>query len=515
MKSAKILSAAASMAVVLAAAQLPASAAGDIVYGTMNIPYTEFYAAELGSSAYEVDAVTSATKNKALRNGEGELFEGSYNNGVDTILGVTYPVAISRNDLTALGDNNYGFQELDSAPAAYKNVTVNNGTAAFSAVQDASPETIQLEVKLSTETPWGDYLIDLANQPEGFDKQYRGAILKTADGKGYAMRHEQNLWRGEIAWSSGIKTSEPHGNQLDYAAYENLMGSTVTEIVLITRDGYVNVPTNTYIPVKFANSLTIENAASGTGSTTFATEGFPSAYQKEYEVGDNFTVTDGTIRYTDAKPGNYTLKITDSSNVYAPVSASFTLTTDDLPVQYENGKLVAADGFTDEDAANFIQNLSSVTIGETTYSASGRGAVKIFDDEGTLDFAAQSRAGAVFADGENGNYTLTVSATGYNNSLTITIDNTPAETTTTTEALTTTTSDGTATTGSAASATTTTTRSNASSSSSSTTAAKPSGSTTSTAPKTGDTGTAAVAALTAVAGAAAFIFRKKQEGKDA
>ena len=38
-----------------------ASAAEEKVYGTMNIPYAEFYAAEI-ANAYEVDAVSSATK---------------------------------------------------------------------------------------------------------------------------------------------------------------------------------------------------------------------------------------------------------------------------------------------------------------------------------------------------------------------------------------------------------------------------------------------------------------------
>lgn len=495
---------AAAIAAMTLIAPLSASAEDAVIYGTMNIPYTEFYAAEMGDAAGEVDAVTSATKNKVLKNGEGELFEGSYNNGTDTILGVSYPVAISQADLDALGTNTYGFTALDSAPEAYKTVTVSDGKARFSAVQDAQPETANLGVKLSTETPWGDYLIDLTDQPEGFDTKYRGALLKTADGKAYAMRHEQNIWRGEIAWSSGIKTEEPHGNKLDYKMYEGLMGSTVKEIVLITKKGYVTVKTDTYIPIKFAGTLTVNNAEAGTGSTTFTAEGIPADYQKKYSAGEGFTVTEGTISYTDAMPGSYKLTISDDAKKYADLSASFLLETDAIPVQFKDGKLVKADGATDADAQNFIKNLSKVEVGETAYNASGKGAVKIFDENGAINFDAESRNGKVFADGANGTYTLKITATGYRNPLTVQLAPEAAETTapavaTTAAASTTTTAAATTTAASTTTkAVTTTAKSN--STPNSTTAAK-----------TGDAGVGLFAALTAAAGLAAVLTDKKRK----
>ncbi|MBQ3940289.1 MAG: hypothetical protein II723_04175 [Oscillospiraceae bacterium] len=489
MKLFSYLSASAALAVLLAAVPMPASAAGDTVYGTMNIPYTDFYAAELGSSAGTVDAVTSATKTKALKNGAGELFEGSYNNGTDTILGVTYPVAVSRADLDALGSDNFGFQELDSTPEAYKNVTVSGGKASFSAVQDASPETASVGVRLSTETPWGDYLIDLTEQPEGFDTKYRGALLKTSDGKAYAMRHEQNIWRGELAWSSGIKTEEPHGNKLDYAAYTGLMGSTVTEIVLITEKGYVTVSTNTYIPVKFEGSLTVENGDAGTGSTGYTAEGVPTDYEMQFAVGEGFTVEGGKINYQNAKPGSYTMTMQDGSGKYAPMSASFTLETDDLPVQFKDGSITAAEGFTAEDAAAFLKNLSSVTVGETEYRASGRGAVKVIAEDGSVNFDAESREGKVFADGADSKDTLTVKATGFRKALTFTL-NAPAEETT-------------------APADETTASESTQTQVSGSDSANNGGSNV-TAPKAGETGTGTICALLALAGITALVMRKKR-----
>ena len=124
MKKLAMISAA---AIAVMCAAVPVSAEDAVLYGTMNIPYTEFYAAEMGDSAGEVDAVTSATKKKVLMNGEDQMFAGTYNNGEDTILGVTYPVAITQADLDALGTDHYGFTKLDTAPEAYKNVTVKDG----------------------------------------------------------------------------------------------------------------------------------------------------------------------------------------------------------------------------------------------------------------------------------------------------------------------------------------------------------------------------------------------------
>ncbi|MCM1506608.1 MAG: DUF1533 domain-containing protein [Ruminococcus flavefaciens] len=403
---------------------LSAGAEGDIVYGTMNIPYADFYRAELSGSAneYEVDAVSSATTSKWSKNGEGELFEGTYNqaneDGTGTILGVTYPVALTQSDLDSLGENNYNFTAVDYVPSAYKTVTVEDGKAVFSAVQDETPVTAsESSIKLSTSTPWGDYLIDIENTPEM--SAIYGATIKTTDGSVYAMWHEANIWRGELAWSSGIKTSEPHGNTLPYENFVNLMGSTISEVSFITLDGYTNIPTDTYVPVKFDGSVNVSESTSGTGTTSFTTENFPDDYEKSYSIADNFTVTDSEISYTDAVAGSYTLTVSDSSRKYADMTASFTLTTDNMPAVYSDFALVKADGADDNDFSNFVKNISTVTVNGTDYSATGKGSVKIIGEDGKIDTSASSRNGNVFS-GE-GSYTMSVKATGYNTPLEFTM----------------------------------------------------------------------------------------------
>lgn len=411
------------------AAPVSASAADDYVYGTMNIPYADFYAAEFGSApnAYAVDAVSSATTSKWSKTGEGELFEGAYSSearedGSGDILGVTYAVAITQADLDALGADNYGFTKLDAQPAAYKSVTVQDGKASFGAVE-AERKTVTADVSLSTETGYGDYLITIANGSTAFSDKYRGVLVRTADGNAYAMRHEQNIWRGQIAWSSGITTVEKHGNQLSYENYKTLMGATITEIDIINTDAVYVISADTYVPVKFEGSVTVADAASGTGSTSLTTEGFPEDYQKQYSVGDGFTVTADTVSYTNVLPGSYTLTVSDGSGKYADVLTSFTLSTAELPAAYADGKIVRAEQAEESDYQNFLKNIASVEVNGKAYAAAGKGAVAIIGADGAIDLAASGRDGNVF-DG-SGNYAMTVKATGYTTPLTFTIASAP------------------------------------------------------------------------------------------
>ncbi len=285
--------------------------------------------------------------------------------------------------------------------------------------------------------------------------------------------------------------------------YTGLMGSTVKEIVLITKKGYITVNTDTYIPVKFAGTLTVENSNAGTGSTGFTAEGIPANYQKKYAVADGFTVTEGKIEYKDAKPGSYKLTLSDDSKKYADISTAFLLETDAVPVQFKGGKLVKADDAADADAENFIKNLSRVEVGETAYNASGKGAVKIFDENNAINFDAESRNGKVFADGENGTYTLKITAAGYRNPLTVQLAPQNAETTVTTTA----TNAASATTTTAVTATAAATTTAAAKNN---TAAGSSSTSSNSAPKTGDAGVGAVAALASAAALAAGLMRKKR-----
>ncbi len=407
----KILAAALCASVVAASAVMPVSAVekDGMVYGTMKIPYAEFYA---GEGVEGVDAVTSATDAKWKNE---NLVGGTYNDGNGTILGVIYPVAISSADLAALGENNYDFTETDEVPAAYKEVTVKNGKASFSEAKGES-DTIALSIKaFKTEDSHGDYLIEYGDLPD-MGTVY-GTILHTKEGGEYAMRHLENMWRGiELGWSTGITTVEKHGNHLSYEHYKAMMGQTVDQIIFLTSTGTHTMNTDLYIPVKFEKEVKVENAASGTGKTSLSMSGIPSDYQKSYSVeGLDATVSGSSVSYKNAAPGSYTLTISDKKGKYADVTASFVLSTDEVPVSFKDGKLTAVESAAD--AANFIKNIATVEVNGTKYNASGKGAVAIVAKDGTVDTSVKSGDNAIFT----GNDTVTVTATGYNTPVTFTI----------------------------------------------------------------------------------------------
>ncbi|MCD7810970.1 MAG: hypothetical protein LUG91_03825 [Ruminococcus sp.] len=518
-----LISAVAFVSAITATVSTSAMAANDtLIYGTMDIPYAEFYAAEFGSSAnaYEVDAVSSATTARWLKNGEGELFEGTYNeandDGTGTILGVTYPVAITQADLDALGDANYNFTALDETPTAYKTVTVTDGSAAFSAVVDTDgEETLNTTVSLSTSTPWGDYLLETADSVS--DLAIYGAYVVTADGNTYMFRHEQNIWRGEFAWSSGITTTEPHGNSLDWEDYESLMGSTITELVVINTSGYLRVSTNTYVPVKFENTITVTDAAAGTGTTDFTMEGFPDSYTPSGSVADGFSVTattnGGTISYENALAGSYTLTLSDTSGVYADATATFALTTDTMPATYDDStlSLAAAEDADESDFENFLANLSTVSVNGVSYTASGHGATSIFVD-GVLDLSVTSGGEAIFSGSADDTYEIEVAASGYTQTLIFTIDGTGALLSDITSGTSDTDeTDGTDDTSDTDDTDTTDEATDSSGSSTTSSNSGTSSSTKTSSPHTGDTGVAAVASVTAMIALLAAAVSKKRK----
>lgn len=419
----KILCAALCTACLSGMAITSASASNELIYGTMNIPYDMFYENE--NVGYQVDAVSSATTDKWKNT---NLVNGTYNteneDGSGTILGVTYNVAITEETLASLGSDNYNFTPIDSIPQAYKVVTKEGDDVDFSKVIGKTSQLSSATATLATETAWGDYLItvDKINNNAGTSDigTVYGVLLTTENGSNFAMRHLENIWRDQLAWSSGIKTSEAKGNVLSYENFVDLMGHTIDKITYITDTGYHIIDTSLYVPVKFNSTLEVADADITAGSTTFVTEGFPEDYGKTYSVENlKSTISENTIKYSDATPGQYTLTVSDSTGVYADVTTNFVLYTDTLPVAFNGEKLVVADGYSESDFATFMKNLAEVTVNGTAYSASGRGSVTIINEDGSIDLTATNRDTPIF--NGDGTYEMTVTATGYTNSLTFTL----------------------------------------------------------------------------------------------
>ena len=438
------------------------SAAADEVkqgeaYVLMNIPYDDFYKAELKNNDVKVDAFTSATKNKSrtagMMNGNSAYHVNP--DGSD-VTGVTFPVKVS--DLSTLKDQkqvtdfdsvtitvtnrgqtssntytgkdalienaSYAYYILSEAPSYYKELTVNaDGSYSFSAMKGAETKTVTIDATLKTETSYGDYELDLNNETFSeiidttTDKIY-GVTVNTTDGTNYGLRHLENIWRGSmLSWGTGY-TTEVHGCPVSSEHYKSIMGKTIESVTYYTDKGMitfdvpdVKVEITTGIKATVADIMDTDSEVAVT-----LDQALPSDFQAQYTVdGKEAAYANGKLTTGSLALGTHEVVITDISGTYAPIVTEFTVNTDKLPAAYNigTGKIVAADDATAEDLAAYIKSISKVKVGETEYAASGRGAKVIVKEDGSLDLAdLQVTEGTVFE----------VTATGYKNNLVFTYE---------------------------------------------------------------------------------------------
>lgn len=412
-------------------------------YVLMNIPYSEFYAADQVAGA---DSVSSATKAKT----RSTLVAGSYHvnsDGTD-ITGITYPVKISDasvlKNYTQITDDSklsitvnmkgkettteyngkdalfesasYSYYILSETPSYYKEATVNaDGSLSFSEVKGATAQKLSdASIDFTTDTKYGDYELDVNGLPKTVNTVY-GVVISTKEGDNYGLRHLENIWKKkELAWSTGFVTTS-HGNTLNSKDYEKMMGQTINKITYYTDNGIYEIDADQYVPIKFNGTIAAENADVKSGKVNVTVEGLPGDYQAEYTVKglEDAQVKDGVLTYKTkgAEIGKYTLKVSDKSGKYADLETDFELTTEAVPVVFnsESAALVAAEGYAADDVTSYVKNIESVTVDGKEYAATGKRAVKIIKEDGTIDTTA-----APFKNAENGHgFKISVKATGY------------------------------------------------------------------------------------------------------
>lgn len=406
------------------------SSRSDYSYVLMNIPYDEFYKAELNENAAAVDAVSSATKNKT-RN--GSLVGGSYHVNPDgsDITGVTYPVRVKTSDLSGLkqvtdSDSvsitvknkknedetstyigkdalfesaSYSYYVLSSTPSYYKEATLTNGKWSFGKATGAASEGTVTIAKFKTSGHHADYEIKIDSDKITKGQKVYAVVVTDTDGNSYGLRHIAEIW---------------HAIELGFKADSALVGKTISAVTYYTDDGVIklNLAQPQYIPY-IAKDAKAEVAKSDADakSTTLTLTGFPEDFKQEVKVPDGMTYSDGTITFNSALPGSYKVTVSDAKGKYADVTASFTVSTSKAAAKYDASSvaLKKADSAEDADFANFLKNITSVKVGDKEYDATDKDAVTIINSNGYLDLTAKP-----FADMKSGSsYTITVKATGY------------------------------------------------------------------------------------------------------
>ena len=421
----------------------------DVTTGTyvlMNIPYDQFYAADVNNSV-KVDAFTSATKNKVRTAG---LAGGSYHvdNTGNEITGVTFPVKVGEGvdlskykkitdessvDITvtnrgqtstatytgkdALFESaSYSYYTLRETPKYYKEVTLNaDGSLSFGKTQGTAQKVSGVTPELTTQTSYGDYQLNLdglENTIFQSGTQVYGVIISTKEGNDYGMRHLENIWRvTELAWCTGF-TSAVHNCPTSSAHYVNMMGQHINKVTYYTSQGIYEIPVdNLYVPKKAGQTVKVADAKVSAGEAEITVSNLPTDFSPEYKIDRlDFSVENGKIVFKNAKKGKYTLTVSDKNNNYADMTTTFILSADSAPASYnndnENPAITKNADASDEEFADYIKNITSVSVNGKSYAASGRGAVKVINEDGSLKTDATP-----FAEGDT--FEIAVTSTGY------------------------------------------------------------------------------------------------------
>ena len=454
-------------------------------YVLMNIPYDEFYKADLNNNSVAVDATTSATKQKT----RNTLAAGSYHADAEGehINGVTFPVKVSddfydnNNGYTKITDDSkveittnmkgktstttyegkkalfesadYSYYVLSEVPSYYKTATVGTDEKlSFGAVNGTKTQIAadKVTTKFKTKTKYGDYQLNLDGIKDAMDFEdddvVYGVIVSTDDNTDYAMRHVENIWKTEeLAWSVGIVT-DSHGCTLSSDHYKSMVGKTIKNVTYYTSKGIFTLPVD-YKVLEHAKDAAVEakNAAVSAGQANLDVA-LPDDFSAEYAVTDvkgnvvkGFNVAEEALAsaastyaasYTQnkklvitypkgAENTEYTLTVSDKNKKYAPITTTFELYAEAVSAAYNNDatapKLVVADGATPAQFADFIRKIKSVNVNGKDYPATGKGAVKLIKEDGTIDTTQD-----MFDEGSS--FKIKVSATGYKDVLSFTYE---------------------------------------------------------------------------------------------
>ena len=403
------------------------SSRSDYSYVLMNIPYGEFYKAELSENAPAVDAVSSATMNKT-RSG---LAAGSYHVNADgsDITGVIYPVRVKTSDLSGLTQvtdsssvsitttlkgktstteykgqdalfesESHSYYYLSSTPSFYKEATLSDGKWTFGKATGAASEGTATIAKFKTSGHHTDYEIKVESDKITKGQKVYAVVVTDTDGNSYGLRHVAEIW---------------HAIELGFEADSALVGKTISAVTYYTDDGVIklNLAEKLHVPVISGAKAEVAKSAADAKETTLTLSGFPEDFAQNVKVPEGMSYADGKINFGSALPGSYTVTVSDAKGKYADVTANFTVSTSKVAAKYdsESVSLKAADGANDAALANYLKNITSVKVGDKEYAATDKDAVTIINSNGYLDLTAKP-----FADMKSGSsYTITVKANYY------------------------------------------------------------------------------------------------------
>lgn len=288
------------------------------VYALMNIPYSAFYGAE-NIATGDIDAIASATNKTGNygkagatfhNGGTAEIAEDGTVTAVggandSTIQGVTWPVKVDASVLSTLGGAEvtdesrlttatlgrgqtssntlvgyqtlteqpaYSYYILSEAPAYYMELTLDNGTPVFSAVQGAPVAESAIDATVSYGTRWGDVQLNVADAADANGKLINAIALTTADGK-TGLIHLGQIWSySDLAWKAALVSGLDGTTITNVRYYCSVQDEDLTDTVAPAYANYVyDYPVNLEIAQVWQGEVT----AAFTGAESIAITGLP------------------------------------------------------------------------------------------------------------------------------------------------------------------------------------------------------------------------------------------------
>ena len=440
----------------------------DYVYGTVNLPYADYYYGELNTVPQDatlqltaddkakslredgyLDTISSATTSKWKMYGPTYYSPHENNDGGGYIYGVgNCSVAIPKTLYTEAKEllssenktqcnnplldivSNFTENENQAAPSEYK---ILNGDGTLTATYDTEVKHIDATTtsSIANNTTYGHYPLDITddNLPDKNDME--GAIFEAIDNNGnvskYALLHSDNLWfqSGHIAFAIKDNFVVHSANTLKYKQFADIEGKTITKVKYFVRGGAdLEYTTNLYCKYLLNN----EQGFTSSGDTVFA-DNAKISFTPNVPTDSNYVLSSVTFGRTTLTPnvdytyennvltikdtentaiGTYTLTYSDAKYANTSTTVQFTSTLKDGDVTIENNQ-IKING--DVPVSDYVKGITSITVnGNKLRSSNG-----IFNDDGTVNFDAviKFHGQSIIPFPEDGDYNIIVTSSGY------------------------------------------------------------------------------------------------------
>lgn len=440
----------------------------DYVYGTVNLPYADYYYGELNTVPQDatlqltaddkakslredgyLDTISSATTSKWKMYGPTYYSPHENNDGGGYIYGVgNCSVAIPKTLYTEAKEllssenktqcnnplldivSNFTENENQAAPSEYK---ILNGDGTLTATYDTEVKHIDATTtsSIANNTTYGHYQLDITddNLPDKNDME--GAIFEAIDNNGnvskYALLHSDNLWfqSGHIAFAIKDNFVVHSANTLKYKQFADIEGKTITKVKYFVRGGAdLEYTTNLYCKYLLNN----EQGFTSSGDTVFA-DNAKISFTPNVPTDSNYVLSSVTFGRTTLTPnvdytyennvltikdtentaiGTYTLTYSDAKYANTSTTVQFTSTLKDGDVTIENNQ-IKING--DVPVFDYVKGITSITVnGNKLRSSNG-----IFNDDGTVNFDAviKFHGQSIIPFPEDGDYNIIVTSSGY------------------------------------------------------------------------------------------------------